>query len=205
MIPGTVSLKDYDFKKPLTNLYATLPSDEKGEDYDYPGIYTTKAQGDHYARIRLEEREVRIVTVRGSSSCMGFECGYKFTLQDTSAIAPTATTRWWELTIPDETPVTGQAWWRLLSTRMTFKAMPADVPYRPPRNSRKPRIHGTQTAVVVGKSGEEIWTDNYGRVTVQFYWDREGVADEKSSCWIRVAHGWAGKQWGAILHSQNRS
>jgi type VI secretion system secreted protein VgrG len=63
----------------------------------------------------------------------------------------------------------------------------------------KPRIAGAHTALVVGKAGEEIWTDKYGRVVVQFYWDRLGAKDEKSSCWVRVAQGWAGKTWGAIF------
>ena len=82
--------------------------------------------------------------------------------------------------------------------QLSSRPFPNSVSFRPPRLARKPVIASTQTAVVVGKSGEEIWTDKYGRIKVQFFWDREGKADEKSSCWIRVAHGWAGKQWGSI-------
>ena len=72
------------------------------------------------------------------------------------------------------------------------------MPYRPPRVTPKPIVQGPQTAVVVGKAGEEIWTDKYGRVKVQFHWDREGKRNENSSCWIRVSHPWAGKGWGAV-------
>jgi type VI secretion system secreted protein VgrG len=79
-----------------------------------------------------------------------------------------------------------------------FEAIPNCVPFRAPRRARKPVIEGTQTAVVVGKAGEELWTDQYGRVKVQFFWDRAGRCDENSSCWIRVAQGWAGKNWGFI-------
>ena len=79
---GTASLTDYDFEKPGTSLYATLAGKLPGEDYDYPGKYKTKDDGARYARIRLEEREVALTTVRGASNCMGFECGYKFTLTD---------------------------------------------------------------------------------------------------------------------------
>ncbi len=79
---ATASLTDYDFEKPGTSLYATLAGKHTGEDYDYPGKYTTKDDGDRYARIRLEEREVALTTVHGASNCMGFECGYKFTLTD---------------------------------------------------------------------------------------------------------------------------
>ena len=76
--------------------------------------------------------------------------------------------------------------------------MPATVPYRPPRVTPKALVHGTQTAVVVGPAGEEIYVDKYGRVKVQFYWDRQGKKDDKSSCWVRVSSTWAGKQWGFI-------
>jgi type VI secretion system secreted protein VgrG len=80
----------------------------------------------------------------------------------------------------------------------SFTCMPYDVPYRPQRLTPKPIVQGPQTATVVGKAGEEIWTDKFGRVKVQFHWDREGRRDENSSCWIRVSHPWAGKGWGAV-------
>jgi type VI secretion system secreted protein VgrG len=80
-----------------------------------------------------------------------------------------------------------------------FVCIPHAVPYRPRRMTPKPVIQGVQTAVVVGPSGEEIWVDKYGRVKVQFHWDREGKRDEKSSCWIRVSQNWAGKRWGAMF------
>jgi type VI secretion system secreted protein VgrG len=82
----------------------------------------------------------------------------------------------------------------------TFRCIPSDAVFRPVRSTRKPLIAGAQTAVVVGPAGEEIYTDAYGRVKVQFHWDREGKADEKSSCWIRVAQVWAGKNWGVTFH-----
>jgi type VI secretion system secreted protein VgrG len=79
-----------------------------------------------------------------------------------------------------------------------FVALSRQQQFRAPCVSRKPLMHGPQTAMVVGKQGEEIWTDKYGRIKVQFHWDREGKRDENSSCWIRVAQGWAGKRWGAL-------
>jgi len=75
-------------------------------------------------------------------------------------------------------------------------AIPHSVVYRPQRVTPKPVIQGAQTAVVVGSPGSEIWVDKYGRVKVQFRWDREGQHDDRSSCWVRVAQGWAGKGWG---------
>ena len=76
--------------------------------------------------------------------------------------------------------------------------MPADIPYRPPLTAPRPLIRGPQTAMVTGPAGEEIWTDKYGRVKVQFHWDREGKRDEKSSCWVRVSQAWAGPGFGGI-------
>ena len=83
--------------------------------------------------------------------------------------------------------------------RNEFTCIPHAVPFRPPRLTPKPIVQGVQTAIVVGPKGEEIHTDKYGRVKVQFHWDREGKNDEKSSCWIRVAQAWAGKRWGAMF------
>ncbi len=195
---GTATLKDYDFKKPNTTLLSTLAGKMKGEAFDYPGKFLTKDEGDHYSRIRMEELEVDITTIRGDSNCMGFECGYKFTLsgfyRDDANI---------DYTLLGLEHVGKNASYRSkdpdpFDYRNRYQAIPNSVQFRPLRRARKPVIEGTQTALVVGKSGEEIWTDQYGRVTVQFHWDREGKSDETSSCWIRVAQGWAGKEWGFI-------
>ena len=80
----------------------------------------------------------------------------------------------------------------------SFTCIPAAVPFRPPRMTPRPVVQGSQTAEVVGPKGEEIYTDKYGRVKVQFHWDREGKKDENSSCWIRVSQPWAGKGWGSV-------
>ena len=195
---GTASHTDYDFTKPNASLFATLAGKQKGEAYDYPGKYATKDDGDHYARIRLEELEVGISTVRGASNCMGFESGYKFTLTNhyRDAANMDYTLQMVEHRARNTSYSAGQV--DPFEYKNRFEAIPNSVPFRPARRARKPVIDGTQTAVVVGKSGEEIWTDQYGRVIVQFFWDRQGASNEHSSCWIRVAHGWAGKQWGFI-------
>jgi type VI secretion system secreted protein VgrG len=195
---GTASLTDYDFTKPNASLFATLASKQQGEAYDYPGKYQTKDDGDHYARVRLEEMEVGISTVRGASNCMGFQSGYKFTLTGHYRVA--ANIDYTLLMVEHSARNTSYRAGQMdpFEYRNRFEAIPNSVPYHPARRARKPRIEGTQTAVVVGQAGEEIWTDQYGRVVVQFFWDREGQDDENSSCWIRVAHGWAGKNWGYI-------
>ena len=81
-----------------------------------------------------------------------------------------------------------------------FQCILSSVPFRPDQKAQKPLIPGLQTAIIVGPSDEELWLDEYGRVKVQFHWDREGISDEKSSCFIRVAQHWAGKNWGAIFN-----
>ncbi|HUI53522.1 MAG TPA: type VI secretion system tip protein VgrG [Bryobacteraceae bacterium] len=201
---GKISMTDYDFEKSQTNLYATLSgsdegaSDEAGEDYDYPGRYKTKSDGDRYVKIRLEEREVHLVTVRGKSNCMGFECGYKFTMEEHVRDAVNQDYTLLALRHQGKNSSYRSGDTQPFEYTNEFEAIPNLVPFRPPRLARKPVIPSTQTAVVVGKSGEEIWVDKYGRIKVQFFWDREGTDDEKSSCWIRVAQGWAGKNWGII-------
>ncbi|WP_339948159.1 type VI secretion system tip protein TssI/VgrG [uncultured Albimonas sp.] len=80
--------------------------------------------------------------------------------------------------------------------RCTFEAQPVREVYRSPRETPRPEIPGVQTAVVVGKADEDVWTDEQGRVKVQFHWDREGDGDERSSCWVRTASPWSGKGWG---------
>ncbi len=79
------------------------------------------------------------------------------------------------------------------------QGVPADTPWLPERTTPKPRILGTQSAVVVGPKNEEIHTDEHGRVRVQFHWDREGKYDDKSSCWMRVSQSWAGAGYGSLM------
>ncbi|MFS2056004.1 type VI secretion system tip protein TssI/VgrG, partial [Variovorax sp. CT11-76] len=84
------------------------------------------------------------------------------------------------------------------SYRQAFAVVPDSAPYRVPRLTPRPRTTGPQTAVVVGPAGEEIYTDEYGRIKVQFHWDRYGQRDENASCWIRVSQTWAGGGYGSM-------
>ncbi len=195
---GTASLVDYNFETPNTRLYATLSGEQKGEYYDHPGNYRQKADGDHYARLRLEAREVSLITVFGDSNCRGFECGYKFTLEDHFRRDANREYVITSINHDAKNPAYRAGKEEPLSYTNTFESFPSSAPYRPPQLAKKPVVDGVQTAVVTGKSGEEIWPDKYGRVVVQFRWDREGKNDENSSCWIRVSQGWAGKQWGSM-------
>jgi type VI secretion system secreted protein VgrG len=182
------SLEDYSFETPSTDLEAKAGSGKLAR-YDYPGGYAKKADGEQVAKIRLGAHAADADLLSGESFCPSFCAGYTFTLQDhpRSDVNRAYALRSVEHHL-------SQARYR-----NSFAALPSDVTFRPHPTTEHPVIAGTQTARVVGKSGEEIWTDKYGRIKVLFHWDRLGKGDENSSCWIRVAQGWAGKQWGAFF------
>jgi type VI secretion system secreted protein VgrG len=193
---GRVTLRDYDFKKPSFNLEAKVEKPCVGERYDYPGLYATRDEGERCARLRLEEEEARSVLVQGGTLCRGLTPGYRFDLK--GHYRPDFNQPYTVVRVEHEGRNAG---WES-GSKASFhyenrvNAIPHSVVYRPQRVTPKPVIQGAQTAVVVGSPGSEIWVDKYGRVKVQFRWDREGQHDDRSSCWVRVAQGWAGKGWG---------
>jgi type VI secretion system secreted protein VgrG len=193
-----VTLTDYDFESPSMSLLTVTTSKAGGseEKFDYPGKYDTQNDGAHYGDARMKELETFATSVRGESNCVSFTSGLQFTLSDhyrsdTNA-AYLITSVEHMLAVPRY--VAGDAGDFVFQNR--FEAIPLTVPFCPLRRARKPVLAGSQTAVVVGASGSEIYCDKYGRVKVQFFWDRVGDKDEKSSCWVRVSQIWAGKQWG---------
>jgi len=191
VVVGQYKADDYNFLTPSTDLTATASgSDTSRSVYEYPGIYTTTSDGESRTSLRLSALEVPAKVVRGTGYCWAFRPGYKFTLAGHSRDdANTEYVLEWVSHRADENTLYANS----------FEAASSSMVFRPPRVTPRPLIHGSQTATVVGKSGEEIWTDQYGRIVVQFHWDQIGQNDEKSSCWIRVAQGWAGKQWGSIF------
>ena len=208
-VSGKWTVTDYNFEKPSTSLNADAPKlpsidlaqNDKYEIYDYPGEHTEKSDGKTDAKIRQEEAEVQHNIVNGSSLCRTFTPGFKFKLADH----------------PDEDAVSEHKNSYLLTSvehtasqpgaetgefvdaeyQNRFTCIPEAVQFRPARITPKPIVSGVQTAVVVGP--EEIHTDKYGRVKVQFHWDREGKKDGNSSCWIRVSQNWGGKGWGGTF------
>ncbi|GKT25482.1 type VI secretion system tip protein TssI/VgrG [Acidovorax sp. SUPP3334] len=203
---------DYDFKRPkadLSNMRQTPPghAHDSHEMYEWPGGYTEFSDGENYARSRLQSSLTGHSTVHGESRHRALAPGYTFTLENhpredqnqqylltglqyhfkenpqVSAVAPG----------PKGTPQEEGSF-----QKFTLQAQPTSLPYTPARTTPKPKTTGPQTAVVVGPPGEEIWTDQYGRVKVQFHWDRIGAMDENSSCWVRVSHPWAGLNYGSI-------
>jgi type VI secretion system secreted protein VgrG len=191
VVVGKYQHDDYNFVTPSTDLTSSASgSDPSRSVYEYPGLYTTTSDGEARANLRLSALEVPGKQIRGTSYCWAFRPGYKFTLAGHKRDDANA-----EYLI---TWVSHGADENNLYTN-SFEAISSSTVFRPPLVTPRPIIHGSQTATVVGKAGEEIWTDQYGRIVVQFHWDQLGKSDEKSSCWIRVSQGWAGKQWGSIF------
>jgi type VI secretion system secreted protein VgrG len=195
---GKVTLRDYDPDQPLLSLETSVSGKEPEEAYAYPGRYTVVEEGERYARIQLEAEEAQRHVIRGESTCRAFQSGYRFDLKE--HFSREANQPYMLLELRHTAHAGDYRSWdsATMDYRNDFLAIPANVPYRPFRQTHKPRIWGSQPALVVGKKGEEIWTDKHGRVKVQFYWDRLGKKDENSSCWIRVSQPWAGKGWGSL-------
>ena len=201
---GTFITDDYDWEKPQAKLLRPRmkPYGHPHGDhpiYEWPGGYIDLDDGENYAKLRLEELQAPHESVTGQGNARGLAPGYRFTLKtcprkDQNREYLILGVNYFIRDNPYHTGGEGPSDWRFALT-----AQPTTVPFRPPRVSPKPLTNGPQTAVVVGKAGEEIWTDKYGRVKVQFHWDQYGNADENSSCWIRVSHPWAGSNWGGMF------
>ena len=186
---GKYQLDDYNFETPATDLLGIASgADASLVLYEYPAGRMSKDAVEALANRRLEEVDLSKRLLRGASNNAGMRPGHTFRLTDHPRQDANAEYVAWKVQHQSNQDVYSN----------TFEAFPADTPFRPPLVTPLPRIHGCQTAVVVGKAGEEIWTDQYGRIKVKFHWDQAPAKDETSSCWVRVAHGWAGKQWGAF-------
>lgn len=189
VIVGQYKSDDYNFTTPSTDLLATASGDDTSRSvYEYPGEYTTASDGETVTSLRLDALQAPGKLLKGNSQCRAFRAGAKFTLANhyrsdaNSSYVLSSVTQ-----SGDQDQYSN-----------SFEAFPSDAVFHPPQVTPKPKVIGSQTALVVGKSGEEIWTDEYGRIKVKFYWDQSSASDETSSCWIRVMQGWAGKAWGSI-------
>lgn len=183
------------------------------ELYDYPGGYSKTYDGidksgadqaanlskiftdnDRVMKIRMEEETARAMSIIGQSLHPGFTPGFTFNLTNHFSDNGEFTL----LAVDHDAHQSIGADTEPFRYTNSFRAIPNALAYRPPRTTPTPVVHGPQTAIVVGPSGEEIFTDKYSRVKVQFHWDRVGTNDVNSSCWLRVATPWAGTQWGTI-------
>ena len=225
---GKHELRDFNFQLPQNMLEAKdqsvfdIGGNKQLEVYDWPGGYAKRFDGitqsggeqaaevnklfperERTVKIRQQEVDVAYKNIIGSGNCSTLTSGYKFTFKDhpveDNCIDHVLVTVQHEAVqspayISEVTVVGGY--------NVSFACIPhgaGNAPFRPMRKTPKPFVHGSQTAFVVGPAGEEIFTDKYGRVKVQFHWDRQGQMDQSSSCWLRVAQIWAGNGWGSMF------
>ncbi len=204
---GKFATADYDFEKPTSKLAAVSTVSRayeagKYEVFDYPSQSTrlTTAGVERIAKVRVQELQSSQMVARGVGDAVGLVPGYVFELRDhprpeyNKKYVVTRTSMKLEYGRSDSSGFDREK----PDIEVSIEAADASEPYRPARVTPKPVIHGTQTAVVVGPKEQEIFTDKYGRVKVQFHWDRYGKKDAESSCWVRIAQPLAGKNWGAI-------
>ncbi|MDC3960694.1 type VI secretion system tip protein VgrG [Polyangium jinanense] len=197
---GKVTLRDYEFRKPALSLEAAKKADEDSEleVYEYPGRYETPERGAELAAMQLEELRTRARSGAGESDSCRVIPGKTFLLMDhpddrmNGAYLVMRVEHQGTAPMPDAILTDGES-----SYENRFEVVGADVRVRPSRTTPRPVISGPQTAIVVGPGKEELHTDAYGRVKVQFHWDRQGKKDERSSCWLRVMQSSAGAGWGA--------
>ncbi|HBX57788.1 MAG TPA: type VI secretion system tip protein VgrG [Pseudomonas sp.] len=204
-----VTRRDYNFEKPKLLMEAAFSSDCQPdlEDYDYPGRFVDRARGKHLSQRSLERHRSDYQLAEGESDQPRLVSGHFL------ALAEHPRAGWNDLWLLTEIHHEGKQPQVLEESvtspteasdgfqqgyRNRFSATPWTVLYRPPLNHPKPRILGSQSAVVTGPAGEEIHCDEYGRIKVQFFWDRDGKSDDKTSCWLRVSSSWAGDRYGGI-------
>lgn len=202
---GAFAQTDFDYEKftqsllTQTSTQLKIKNNSAFPQFAYPGSYKESDQGNALTKLRMQQEELRYEQALGASNIHSFEVGKTFTFKSEEALADhnksyvltqithTAYNVSFLESEVKEPPYSNQ-----------FVCIPAAVPFRPAFNTPKPRIDGVQTAVVVGPAGEEIYTDDQGRIKVQFHWDRYGKKDETSSCWVRVSTQWAGAKWGSV-------
>jgi len=211
-----VALRDFEFRARgdaaiLAGHKGTKPTKDEPtlERYEYPGgfvlaenkddadVKASNAEGERLARVRLEEKQSSVEVFAGEGTARGLEVGALFGVSELPGLAGrkfmiTSTDVVFRNPAPDSSQVMGD------KSHVRLTAIDSATPFRMPR-IEKPIVRGPQTARVVGGSKEEIWTDKHGRIRVQFHWDRDkDRKPEDKSCWVRVAHPWAGNRWGAV-------
>lgn len=202
---GQWTLNDFDFKQPTKSLIANVASkskfanNSKYEHYEYPAYYNPELAdlGKELVNVRLDAEEALRNVVNGGSNCATFTAGGRFSVD-----RHTTNSEKGEYILVSVSHQAADSTYDMFSSgtssyENSFVAIPSDVHFRPKERHPRKRMPGPQSAIVVCPDGEEIDVDQYGRIKVQFIWDREGKSNQDSSCYIRVMQTWAGTQWGA--------
>ncbi|WP_449433512.1 type VI secretion system Vgr family protein [Pseudomonas putida] len=199
---GRIVMRDFNFERPHNDLQVSVDTlahkgdNQPFERFLYATGYDKREDGERLARLMMEAEESRHETLFGESNVRLLTPGYRYSLVDhpvdqmNTDYLITSVEHQGSNNLDGDTPA---------RYSNSFTVIPLKVPFRSPLATQKHRVHGPQTAFVVGPKGEEIHTDAFGRVRVQFHWDRRGHFDERSSCWARVAQAWAGNGWGAFF------
>ncbi|UTW05807.1 type VI secretion system Vgr family protein [Pseudomonas benzenivorans] len=207
--------RDYDFEQPRLLMQAAHKAERDPEaaplpdleDYDYPGRFLDRKRGKHLSQRQLERHRADYRLAEGRSDQPRLVSGHLLEISEhprrewndlwllTEVVHEGKQPQVLEESVTNDVQI-ADGFTQGYRNRLT--ATPWDVPFRPPLAHPKPRVLGSQSAVVTGPAGEEIHCDAYGRVKVQFHWDRHGQADDSTSCWLRVASSWAGDRYGAI-------
>jgi type VI secretion system secreted protein VgrG len=205
---GKVSRQNYHFERPPVDLLSSAVGEGRKDldDYAYPAAYTDREVGTRQAQKNLERHRADYIQGGGQSDQSALLSGHLFELNHPN---PDWKNQWLLTSVIHEgkqpqvleefanhTTVPGEF---SQGYRNRFEAIPGLIPFRPPLRHPKPRILGSQHAIVTGPPGEEVHCDEYGRVKVKFFWDRESGRNEHSSCWLRVATGWAHDQYGTAM------
>ena len=203
--PGEYSARDYNFKKPNEDLTVRRAhklghSHDQYEKFEWPGGYVEYGEGRTYAGRNMEMLQSEQERCQGHTTVRTMGPGFRFNLkrcpradQNREYLAVAVTYFFRDNARMSAGSGESDADWGI-----TVTSQPTTMPYKPQKLTPKPRTYGPQTACVVGAAGEDIHTDEYGRIKVQFYWDRYGKGDSDSSCWLRVSTPWAGTQWGMV-------
>ena len=202
MRTGLVRLRDWDFtqKKVLEeNTPTNIPigGNEVYEHYHYPGGHVEAQLGEYFTKVMMQAEEAAFLTLAGTGQVRQMEPGYRFELEDhmfggfNRKYLVVSVDHYGRNNLTDQAGASDYG--------NSFTVQPHDVPYRSLRKTPQPRVYGPQTAIVTGASGDEIHTDEHGRIKVQFHWDRQGQYNDTSSCWVRVAQTWAGNGYGTMF------
>jgi type VI secretion system secreted protein VgrG len=203
LVSGACALRDFNFEQPAARPHAARESPTGNlhgnlEVYDYPGLFTKSSEGDARACLRLEREQTQHRIYEGVGELRGLSSGWRFAVTG----YPGEEQNREYVVVASLLDVSANAYETrgdsVATCRCYLTAIQSDQQFRSPESTPKPTVDGPQTAIVVGPANEEIWTDKYGRVKLQFHWDRYGESDENSSCWVRVSHAWAGSNWGFV-------
>lgn len=199
IVPQRNTLKSYNYLTPQKPLKAIAAGDSEaggGEITTYDEIYTEQGQGDGLVKVQIQSEDLPQKMTEGLSTVPFFLAGYKFNLKNHPRTDANIDYILYEVVHEAQIVTDGVENYLY---KNNYRAFTATIPFKTIQKTPKPRIYGTQTAKVTGKQGEEIYTEEYGRIKVKFHWDPSASQDDTTSCWIRVATLWAGQKWGTLF------